>query len=193
MDNIIHNIHVLYDYLWKQFAQYTVHTQIKCPLMCHFIWIFTVCKSIWLTVSSHQWVNNFISFTFSHSTDTSTLRFTPTLWTKMSPSLNQVTMMDLKNVSDVIATKGVVLTGLNLLHIISFVIWFPERRRLPRMWILLGIHAAHFIHLILINVQEGLVRSIHDTGSGNAAECTCVAGMRPFLECTSVFGSDLLA
>ena len=101
--------------------------------------------------------------------------------------------MDLKNVGDVIATKGVVLTSLNQLHNFSFVIWFPERLRLPRMWILLGIHAAHFIHLILINVQEGLVRSIHDTGSGNAAECTCVAGMRPTLECTSVFGSDLLA
>ena len=61
------------------------------------------------------------------------------------------------------------------------------------MWILLGILAAHFIHLIMINVQEGLVRSITDTGSGNAALCTFLLGIRPTLECASVFGSGLLA
>ena len=99
----------------------------------------------------------------------------------------------LKKVSDVIATIGVVLTGIILLHLIIIMIWFPERRRLPRMWILLGILAAHFIHLIMINVQEGLVRSIHDTGSGNTALCTFLSGIRPTLECASVFGSGLLA
>ena len=59
------------------FSKQTVQTQMKCSIMLHFIWVFTVCQSTHLEVSSitlpnhtQGHINPLYSDGFSHNIDT---------------------------------------------------------------------------------------------------------------------------
>ena len=122
----------------------------------------------------------FENFTFDWNfTDIETLEDP---WTKKYP---------VKIATDVIVTIGIVITGLATFLLIKILASFSERRKLPRIWTLLGIFVAHLLLLIFKKVEEHLLELIQTAQSDIL--CVFLICINPCLDCVSILGSLLLS
>ena len=97
----------------------------------------------------------------------------------------------LRKATYVIATVGVVLTGLVTILLIKILVSFPQRRGLPCMWLLFGLSLSH----LLLLIHKQLEKHIQDWTESNDSYtlCAILSNIQTSLDCVSIFNSTLLS